>query len=106
MAGDSNPGARRWTIYVCDCGYLSMTPGKCRSHPYPCRAMGPELTKVEVAPVGDDGDRSADALVDTAIQAFCDPGHFTKRGDNYEESLYDWQRRAVRIALAEKWQGS
>lgn len=42
---------RRWVIYVCECGFLSMTPGKCRSHPFPCRAMGPELTKVEVAPV-------------------------------------------------------
>jgi hypothetical protein len=42
---------RKWTLYVCpseSCIFVSMTPGKCRSHPYPCRAMGPELEKVEV----------------------------------------------------------
>lgn len=47
-----------------------------------------------------------DSLVDTAMQAFCDPGHFAKRGDNYEESLYDWQRRALEIALAHRGEES
>lgn len=31
------------TIYQCSCGYRSLRPGKCRSHPYPARAMGPEM---------------------------------------------------------------
>lgn len=31
------------TIYGCWCGYTSTTPGRCRSHPMPCRAMGPAM---------------------------------------------------------------
>jgi hypothetical protein len=49
------------TIYVCpeeSCAYLSMTPGKCRSHPYP-RAMGPELVPLEVVPASSDDPRRA-----------------------------------------------
>lgn len=43
----------RQTIYVCpsdECRFHAMEPGRCRSHPYPCRAMGPELVPLEVAP--------------------------------------------------------
>lgn len=42
------------TIYVCpddSCIFLSMTPGQCRSHPYPLRAMGPDLMPIEVEEV-------------------------------------------------------
>lgn len=33
--------------FGCECGYRSDTPGPCRSHPYPCRGMGPEMKRVE-----------------------------------------------------------
>jgi hypothetical protein len=42
---------REFIIFVCpddSCIYLSMQPGQCRSHPYPCRAMGPLLEKIRV----------------------------------------------------------
>jgi hypothetical protein len=44
------PEGRELTLYICpvaECGYLSMAPGKCRSHPYPCRAMGPQMVEVK-----------------------------------------------------------
>lgn len=34
-------------VYECDCGYKSLSAGRCRSHPYPARAMGPQLRAVE-----------------------------------------------------------
>lgn len=34
------------------------------------------------------------------LRAIADPGHFTPRGDNYDEPLVMWQRRAVLHALA------
>lgn len=44
-----------------------------------------------------------DRLVGASVRAVLDPGAFTKRGAvegrPYSESLVDWQRRAVRIAL-------
>jgi hypothetical protein len=39
------------TIYACpdsSCRFVANEPGQCRSHPYPCRAMGPELVPVRV----------------------------------------------------------
>lgn len=42
------------TIYVCpseECAFTAMGPGKCRSHPYPCRAMGPQLVPLKVEPL-------------------------------------------------------
>lgn len=41
------------TIYVCptECRFMAMQPGKCRSHPFPCRGMGPELVPLDVVPV-------------------------------------------------------
>jgi hypothetical protein len=43
------------TIYVCpgeSCAFLSMMPGKCRSHPYRgLRALGPELVPLDVVPM-------------------------------------------------------
>lgn len=53
-SGASGGSAVKRTIYVCPgegCSFLSMTPGQCRSHPYPCRAMGPELVPLDVIPV-------------------------------------------------------
>lgn len=36
--------------------------------------------------------------------AISDPGHWTPRGDDYEERLIDWSARAVLLALAsEEW---
>lgn len=32
--------------------------------------------------------------------AISDPGHWTPRGDNYEERLIDWEARSVLLALA------
>lgn len=43
--------ARRITLFSCpspSCRYVANEPGQCRSHPYPCRAMGPQLQHVEV----------------------------------------------------------
>lgn len=34
------------------------------------------------------------------VQAIADPGHWTPRGDNYEESITSWSARAVVLALA------
>jgi len=42
-------------IYVCECGYRDVRPGKCRSHPYPCRAMGPPMQEVEIIPADSPG---------------------------------------------------
>jgi hypothetical protein len=41
-------------VFVCpgNCDFIAMQPGHCRSHPYPCRAMGPELVPVLVSPIG------------------------------------------------------
>jgi hypothetical protein len=50
-----------WTLYVCECGFRSVTPGPCRSYPYPLRAMGPPLKPVEVVPKA-----LADQLADAA----------------------------------------
>lgn len=39
------------TIFTCpadSCRFTSMTPGPCRSHPYPLRAMGPEMVETKV----------------------------------------------------------
>jgi hypothetical protein len=44
---------RTMTVWTCECGYRSLTGGRCRSHPYPARAMGPEMTPVQVVPVAD-----------------------------------------------------
>jgi hypothetical protein len=58
------------TIYVCPgegCAFLSMTPGKCRSHPYPCRAMGPKLVPLEVVPLED---LQSDETRDVVARAF------------------------------------
>lgn len=37
------------TAYACSCGFRSMAPGPCRSHPYPCRAMGPEMVPLAIS---------------------------------------------------------
>lgn len=44
---------RPYRIYECECGYRSLSPGRCRSHPYPARAMGPEMREVELIPHSD-----------------------------------------------------
>lgn len=45
------PEAKRWKLWVCECGYYSTQAGKCRSHPFPCRAMGPDMgDPIEVVP--------------------------------------------------------
>jgi hypothetical protein len=50
--------------------------------------------------------RGEDALVDLAMRAFCDPGQFTERRKidapivHDLEPLYDWQKRALHVALA------
>jgi hypothetical protein len=49
------------------------------------------------------GLEEVDALIDAAMRAACDPGSIVKRGRDNEgdyESLYAWQRRAMREALA------
>jgi hypothetical protein len=53
--------------YVCPeptCGFRSLEPGPCRSHPYPLRAMGPEMVLVEVVPASalDTANARADSL--------------------------------------------
>lgn len=41
-------------VYECECGYRSLQGGRCRSHPYPARAMGPNMgDPVEYARVSD-----------------------------------------------------
>jgi hypothetical protein len=35
-------------VYVCACGYSRAHGGRCRSHPYPARAMGPEMVPHEI----------------------------------------------------------
>lgn len=42
-----------------------------------------------------EGDVDATAL----FRPSADPGAYTPRGDNYEEPLYQWQARAIVIAL-------
>src|SRR5262249_21398726 len=51
--GRVDAAVRKWTIYVCPCGYRDVRPGNCRSHPMPCRAMGPPMEPVEVVAVAD-----------------------------------------------------
>jgi len=41
---------KRWKLFVCECGYYSTQGGKCRSHPFPARAMGPPMQEIEVIP--------------------------------------------------------
>lgn len=44
----------RVRIYCCTCGYRSLQKGKCRSHPYPLRGMGPDMGEpVEFMPVSE-----------------------------------------------------
>lgn len=41
MTGPADKAIRVWR---CECGYASVTRGgRCRSHPYPARAMGPDM---------------------------------------------------------------
>lgn len=57
--GEFRPGApegneltkKSQVLFVCPgdgCRFVALEAGKCRSHPYPCRAMGPELVPVRV----------------------------------------------------------
>lgn len=39
---------------------------------------------------------------DLIAAAISDPGHWTPRGDDYEESLPSWEARAVVLALTTK----
>lgn len=50
VKGEKEASGETMTLYACpsdECAYFSMAPGKCRSHPYPCRGMGPPLVKRE-----------------------------------------------------------
>lgn len=47
---ESGQVEKKWTLWVCECGYYSTQRGKCRSHPFPCRAMGPPMEEVVVIP--------------------------------------------------------
>jgi hypothetical protein len=67
---------RRWKLWTCDCGYYSTQRGKCRSHPFPCRAMGPDmgepvevvaLSKVRDALLGEEAKAKAAEAVWTEI---------------------------------------
>lgn len=63
-------------IYVCPdraCVFVSMMPGRCRSHPYPCRAMGPVLVALKVAP-STDAEKKAQPFAAVSL-------------DNYERGL-------------------
>jgi hypothetical protein len=40
-----------------------------------------------------------DQVIALVMQAVNDPGSFTKRGDDYEEPIYRWSRRALAIAV-------
>lgn len=37
------------TVFGCTCGFRSIVAGPCRSHPYPCRAMGPEMDAIAIS---------------------------------------------------------
>ena len=63
----------RWKLYVCACGYRSTMPGRCRSHPYPARAMGPEMEAVEVVRASDYEGAAVEALEEiVAYDVTCD----------------------------------
>lgn len=46
-----------------------------------------------------------DDEIDTLMRAQCDPGSFVKRGDDYTESIWSWQRRAMKEACRTIWSG-
>lgn len=51
MMCDAENDTPMLTVYTCaTCRYVSVTPGRCRSHPYPMRGMGPPMVPVEVVP--------------------------------------------------------
>lgn len=64
---------------------------------------GPRVAKPPAAVVFDD-----EHTTDRLMGAFCDPGKVTPRRDIDTpdfESLYDWQRRAVKATITEIWEG-
>jgi hypothetical protein len=80
LAGDKPP-ADSIRVYECTCGYRSLQLGKCRSHPYPMRGMGPQMTEHIYVPAGDKPDR--EAMVERAAQALASMYMEYDVDDNY-----------------------
>lgn len=62
-------GAAPVKVYECECGYRSLQGGRCRSHPYPARAMGPNM-----------GDPVEYVRVSDVVEALDNEGSAIERG--------------------------
>lgn len=85
------------TLYVCECGYQSLTPGRCRSHPLPARAMGPDLTPVLYERTGVYGPTKAEVF----FQAICGGCEEAPDLDGYEYRVTAGE--AIEAAKEEGW---